>query len=163
MEHHKYKLEKVHCDSPKRCQGNNKFGQCMFEQLPNSQFCLMHQGGSNYKLPGFLQAAIEEKAKSKKLTDLSEEVALVRVLLEQTLSTMQTVNDILLHSATVSELTGRIERLVLTLTRVQELQKQSLNKERVTNFVDEVLVILSECVDAAVLKNIAGRIGEIDI
>lgn len=158
---HRHKLERVSNPAdPRRCQANNGFGQCNFVALPNNSYCLMHSSKktSNYNISSVLQKRVQEKANSKKLTDLSEELAILRVLLEEKLNTIHGLNDLILHSGELSEIIVKIEKLTVSLVKIQESQKTYLDKSRVVQFAEELITLFSEHVNADVLGKLADDI-----
>lgn len=152
---------------PNRCQAVTPMGQCLNVKEPGSDFCSPHgdptrksnrDGRRNYAL-NVWQQKLDDKVTNQGIKSLREEIGILRVLLEERLNQCKTNIDLLLHSAAVSDLVLKIEKLVSSCHRLEGSMGQLLDKAVLIQFANEIIGILStEINDRVVLDNIATKI-----
>lgn len=152
-------------DDPERCQGTGTHGQCQCKRIPGSDYCKMHggatigqQGVKNYRLTKW-QAQVERMSGNPNIKCLREELAILRMLMEERLNLCKDSHDLLLQSHVISDLTTKIERIVVSCSKLDVQLGKMLDKSALLNFANEVISILGEEVqDTAVLDRIATKI-----
>ena len=145
-------------DDPNRCQGSGQRGQCEYlaEQRPDGtyyKYCVRHLGGTrkreeqqrmrNYRLDRF-QARMEEFAENDAIKSLREEVGIARMLLEEVIRKCQDSDELLLASNRISELTARIEKLVMSCHRLEQSSGMLLDKASILRLADTIVDIIGK-------------------
>ena len=154
-------------DDPERCQGVGKHGQCQCKVIPGSKFCKMHggptvhtEGVRNYRLTRW-QAQLERMGDNPNIKSLRDELAILRMLMEERLNLCKDSHDLLLQSHVISDLATKIEKVVTSCTRLDHQLGRTLDKSAILNFANEVIQILGEEIsDTTVLDRIATKIIE---
>jgi hypothetical protein len=143
-----------------------KFGQCNCQKIPGKDFCKMHAGRGNaqeentrnYRLTKW-QAQLERMGDNPGLKSLRDELAILRMLMEERLNLCKDSHDLLLQSHTISDLATKIERLVVSCSRLDVQLGKMLDKTAIINFANEVIAIIGEEVkDSKALDAIATKI-----
>jgi hypothetical protein len=156
----------VEPDSPDRCQGMTKFGQCNCKKIPGKNFCKMHAGfgnaqqdvARNYRLTKW-QAQLERMGDNPSLKSLRDELAILRMLMEERLNLCKDSHDLILQSHVISDLATKIERLVLSCSKLDFQLGKMLDKSALVNFANEIISIIGEEVkDPAAIDSIATKI-----
>jgi hypothetical protein len=166
------KFERVPEDSPERCQGVGKTGQCPFKRIDGSEFCPRCAGASqghiekkkmsNYRLNRW-QRRMEDFAESDTVKSLRDEIGITRMLLEEILNQCKDETDLLMHSNRISDLVIKIEKLVTSCHRLEKSSSMLLDKNRITHLANIVVDVIGEFVeDEDVIMNVAEKLlGEI--
>lgn len=166
-----YKIEKVSDPAdPMRCQAVIKSqGQCPNKATVLGGFCAAHGGNKaivaqekenirNYQVAKW-QTKLNRHADSPRIKNLRDEIAILRMTLEERLNRCHDESELLLQSHVISDLVGRIERLVKTCHTLEGSMGQLLDKQAVLNFASGVIKIISdELQDEEVLNRIADKI-----
>lgn len=161
-------LEKVEPDSPLRCQQVTRFGQCSNKSVEGYNLCQIHIARNNktindekkriYRLTQY-RARAHEMSDHDELTNLREEVGIVRMTLEQLLETCQDPSDLLIHSNKITDLTKTIQKLVGDCHRLDRFTAKYLDKTSVLKLMGDVIDILSnEIDDITLLEKISEQI-----
>lgn len=145
-------IERCAVDDPNRCQGANKFGQCGCLAMPGTEFCKMHSGAQAKKdqkqIHGFLVNVWE--ARLRGLTDdtgvrsLRMEVGVLKLLLETLINRCQTPDDLLEHRSKFEDLTGKIEKVVLSCNRLEKSTGMMMDKSQALHIAGSIVSIISE-------------------
>lgn len=156
---------------PDRCQSINSQGQCMLKKAEGSDYCPAHCN----------QTALKKQRKKKRhmydvqrfkerlgkfedrddIKTLHAEIAVLRMVLEETLQRCESNHDLILKSQQISELAMKIEKLVVSCSRLDEKMGSMLDKTQALNLMAEVVDIVAEHVtDPEVVDNIANQILE---
>lgn len=148
----------VGADDPYRCQGTSKYGQCLNRIVQDAagnylgQKCMMH-GGSfalrkskqeaqfQYRL-GQYQNRFKDFATNPGIVSLREEIAVLRVMLEERMCKMTDDFSFVTHAGPVADLTSRIERLVRTCATLEEKSGVTLTKQQVEEIGDKIFDIM---------------------
>jgi len=162
--------DRVESDSPDRCQSLYKEGQCPFRKVEGSDYCAMHGGNSvleaakraslrNYKLTKF-QARLDRFATNPKVKDLRDEIAILRMTLEERLNSLNGPNDLIIHSHVISDLVLKINTVVSSCHKLENSMGQLLDKQAILQFGSEIIRIISEEIteDPELLNRIADKI-----
>ena len=156
-------------DSPIRCQGRTKYGQCMNEQNPGSEFCLAHGGNkapeiANKKAGNYIRltkfrARLDEKSESDALKSLKDEIGILRIVMEEILNKCDNDVDIILAAASIGDLAIKIEKLVSSCNKIDKQLGEYLDKSQLTQIMMEIVSIIGAYItDSATLIKISDRI-----
>lgn len=168
------KIKPIHITDefdPERCQGNLKFGQCHFKAIPGSQYCPIHNSGAgraekketlrNYRLTKW-QARLEELSDSEKRKDLSEEIGIIRILVEEKMNLCETAHDIMAHSGGIADLVSKLERIVMSAQKLDERNNELLDKSTVAKIAEGIIdIIMTYIEDEEIVENIADGISDL--
>lgn len=158
---------------PNRCQATiRNSGQCLNKQHPGSNYCLAHGGNraadSNFKKAKRMyqlrtyNKRLQELEQSEKSQSLREEVAILRMTLEEKLNKCETETDLLMQAGPISDLILKIEKVVTSCTKLDILLENHLDKQAVVTFAQSVIRIISETIhDKDKLRSISDQIGEL--
>ncbi len=166
-------IEKIDCpEDPDRCQGRYTHGQCPNKAEPGLIYCKVHAGGNlvakkkadlrNFRLSKWkYRDQLVEKAGSSEIKSLTEEIGILRVILEERLLLIDGENNLLLHSGPVADLVMKIKETILASHKLEHSMGHLLDRTSVLTFATNIIQILSKYVkDDALLKIIAAEIGE---
>lgn len=157
-----------HPGDPNRCQGVGSHGQCQCLAINGSKFCKMHGGAigekakavRNYRLDKW-QAQLERMGDNPGLKSLRDELAILRILMEERLNLCKDSHDLMMQSHIISDLATKIEKLVTSCSKLDVQLGKMLDKSAVINFSNEVIAIIAEEVtDVAAIERVAARIIE---
>ena len=152
------KFQRVSHRDPNCCRASIPTGQCSYKAVKGSQHCPLH-GGSikaaadnraqlrNILLQGALAQRASELAGSTHLKDLTDEVALSRLTLEQVLKKCQTENDFLLYSDKINTTIKTVQSLVESLQKIQEKNKELIDRPTLMKIVDLILAVIVQYVN----------------
>ena len=165
-------------DDPERCQAVNAVGQCINKAMPGCTNCKAHGGAGqtnnlektglrNYRLLKF-QARMGEFATSPDIKSLRDEIAILRMLLEETINKCRDSKDLILKSSVISDLIMKVDKTVTSCHKMEGSMGKLLDKSAILQFASEVINIISEnVVEEDVMAKISddilkvvGRIGE---
>ena len=153
-----YVWEKVEDDDPNRCQGmdHRHTHQCHYKAVPGSKYCPRHYGSffkeekirrmHNYQLTKF-KARAQRLQESENIGSLKDEVAILRMLIEERLNRCNDENDLLLMSGPISDLLMKSEKLVTSMTKLEEKLGEHLNKDKIIQFAQLVIEVISKYIE----------------
>jgi len=156
-------------DDPNRCQGNSAHGQCLMVAIPGSQYCIQHGGHNaliktekdglrNLKLTKF-KARLVQLGNSDNLMSLRDEIAILRITLEETVESCEGASDLITNSGQIAALVNNIGKLVKDCHSIEEKTGHLLSKDALTNFAGKVIDIIVRYVpDEDIKRAIAGEI-----
>ena len=153
-------------DDPSRCQGLSHHGQCPNIAVPGSKYCRVHAGAAcspakqaahNYQLTVF-QARMERMADSDIIKSLRDEIGLLRMILETQLNRCKDDTDLLLSSQTIGDLIMKIERLVISSSKLDRELGRVVDRQAILSFATQVISIIADNVDADLTAKIATAI-----
>jgi hypothetical protein len=162
-------------DDPNRCQGITANGQCLYYQEKDSKFCIMHGGNKageavekgkmrNYRLTKF-KARAEQLSNSSNVNSLRDEVAILRILIEEKWNSCNDTSDLLLQSGPLSDLTIKCSALVEKCQRLEYKLGNFLDRNKIMQFAQICVEIISSYVEEedmdAVSDAILKALGEI--
>ncbi len=176
-----YKIEKVAEDDPRRCQcTQTQYGQCMNKQVEGSDYCIAHGGNHainkrnkeamhNYQLTKW-QAKLDQHRDSPNIKSLRDEVAILRMTLEERLNHCSTELDLILQSGPISDLVMKIDKLVNSCHKLEGSLGQLLDKQAILQFAGEVIDVITRNLDDPIkidlissgILEIVGRVGKDD-
>jgi hypothetical protein len=152
------KFERVPEDSPKRCQGIYKAGQCPYKQMQGEKFCPMHGPTESFhrnrnQVHDFRlnnakhRLRLDEFAGSDNVKSLAGEIGLTRLLIEELMNKIDSPNDLLIYSDKISTLVNQTQKLAVSLQSIQEKNKELLSKAIVFTIADAIVNIISDHID----------------
>jgi hypothetical protein len=169
-------LCRVEQDDPRRCQHTSAYGQCNYASADDdkgklsSKYCPAHLPAydpskrkdiqlKRYKLSAY-HSRVGELFKDEEFKSLREEIAILRMLLEQLMNQLQTPWDFMVYGNRVETVIEKIGKLTVMGHKLEASLGQVLDKPTLAAFSDEVIRILSEEVqDTETLKRISQKIG----
>lgn len=154
-------------DDPDRCQVSS--GQCNLKAMPGGTRCIVHGGAMeqkykeqknmrNYRLAKF-QVRAAELGNSDNLTSLKDEVALVRLLIEEMINSCADQTELILRAGPLSDLLMKCERVVTSCHKLDTRLGNLLDRTKVMYFAQMVVdIISSEIDDETQLDRISSQI-----
>lgn len=158
-------VSRVAEDSPHRCQANTTNGQCRSRAVRDGK-CPVHMGSRqaiakqeirSYRL-GKLQADLEHFVNDDQVKSLRAEIGILKLTLETVLNRCQDATELMMSSQRISDLVGRIEKLVMSCQRLEERTGQMLDRQTVMLIAARIINILDEHVPAEVLELVGAEI-----
>ena len=146
----KHEIIRVKEDDPKRCYATNRLGQCTFQQIEGSNFCPCHAGGAgkkqekvmrNYRLEKYKQRH-EDFLNSDGHKSLHEEVAMLRILIEERMLSIQTPFDLIGSSGPISELILKVEKLVVSAHNLDIQTKNTVDQATLVTLAAGIVEII---------------------
>jgi hypothetical protein len=148
-------------EHPNRCQATNAKGQCnnlglVLEDGLYSEYCLAHGGNQaqaqqkknslrNYRLTvARWKTKIDEKAEATGIKSLRDEIAILRVCLEERLNGCHEAADLILQSGPISDMVMKIERVVGSCHKLEGSMGHLLDKQAILQFAQVVIGIISK-------------------
>lgn len=147
-------LIRVQPHDPTRCQGirEGMKGQCSFKAVEGGKYCVIHGGAqtintqqkmslNSYRL-GKYQQRMREFSTAPKLRAVDEEIAILRILLEQIFERCQGSNDIQLYSQKIIEIVREITKCVLAADKLALRDGMLIGREEALKIGQKVLEII---------------------
>jgi hypothetical protein len=156
---------KIHAVS-ERCEGTIVSGQCINVKMPNTNYCPIHGGPKSiqstdlaakrtYRLQRW-QNRVGEMADNGNIKSLREEVAILRMILEEMLNSCKDSMDLLMYSQRMSDLVIKIEKLVTSCDRLENRMGLLLSKDSVLQLAATYVQIINNYViDPEVIEKIS--------
>ena len=155
------KFIRVEEDDPNRCQSVDDRGQCIYKAVEGGTCCLRHGGNrqqgslqaaglKNYRLTQW-KAQADEQANSSGLKSLRDEIAILRVLMQERLNRCTDATELMLASGPLSDLVMKIERVVTSCNKLEKSMSMMLDKQALLQFAGEAVSIITE--ELAFLEN----------
>lgn len=155
------KLTIVDDDSPNRCQAVTKQGQCRGVKVEGGNYCMMHggakvaeakqrQGLRNYQLTRF-NARLQQLGDSGEIKSLRDEIAILRMLMEERLNQCKDNMDLIYQSGPISDLVLKIERVVTSCHKLELSAGSLLDKQAIMQFGSELITLVSNTVKDEVM------------
>lgn len=167
-------------EDPERCQGIRNglgAGQCTNKAVPGGTFCMVHGGNRSlakqekestdlYRVSMF-KARIARNKSNNEVKSLSNEVAILRMVLEEKLNSCESDTDLILHSAAISDLVIKIEKVVTSCHKLEKNLGQHMDKATLLQFAGEVVSLVSQNVSnkseiAKIADGMTQMIGRLD-
>ena len=145
-------------DDPRRCQCViPSKGQCSNVQVEHSQYCPAHGGNKafdaakkkelrNYRLNKY-NKRIQELGNSDVIMSLREEIALLRILIEEKINRCDTELDMILMSGPLSDLVMKVEKVVSSCNRLDSKLGEHLDKTKILQYAQMIVQIIAKYVD----------------
>lgn len=153
---------------PRRCQGITAQGQCSYYKEEDSNFCIMHGGNKggesvkakemkNYRLTKF-RARANELSNSSNLSSLRDEVAILRIMIEEKVNVCNDTSDLLLVSGPLSDLIMKCGALVEKCQRLENKLGNFLDRTKITQFAQICVEIISSHVNEEDMDQVSDAI-----
>ena len=168
-------------DHPNRCQHVNSVGQChnlsveLRDGAGFANFCLVHGGRAaldaqakaglrNYRITKF-RTRLGELRSNEFIKDLRDELAILRMILEEKLNGVQSSTDLILQSGHISELVMKVERLVTSCQKLEDRLGVTIDKAKVIGIAEQIIAIIvthekDDAIVEAIAKDIEKMMGE---
>ena len=141
-------------DHPERCQATVTSGQCEQRACTGSKFCRAHGGHHaeiekeklnmrNYRLAKFKERATE-LSESDGISSLRDEVALLRMLIEERINKCKDTTDLLLVSGPLSDLIIKVDKVVCSMNKLESNLGQHLDKTKVIQYAQMMIEIIDK-------------------
>lgn len=153
-------------DNPNRCQANVKNSQCqnLAYRAPDGTFptthCVMHGGqqaalrkfnddNRTYKIEKY-KDRIVDLVNNPKVKSLREEIALLRILVEERFNAIKPDDpfSMIAASGPISEMISKIERVVRTCQDIEEKTGATLDRQQVLQLGDNVINVIFKHIEA---------------
>lgn len=131
-----------------RCQFVTRTGQCNCAREGLADFCASHGGAITVK-PKRIYALTHYKARLERFADdpnrktLHEELGILRMMLESILNRCSDDHELIMQSGPISELVGKVERLVISADKLDQRAGQLLDKSVLLKFASSVVDIIA--------------------
>ena len=119
-----------------------------------------HKAANQYRLTVW-KNRLAEFTENDSVKSLRDEIGILRIVLEEMMNKCNTPNDLMIYSAKISELTVKIEKLVMSCDRLEKNMGQMMDRPTALKFAAKVVEIIGRHVDdAEQLDNISHEILE---
>lgn len=144
-------------DDPKRCQGIDSKGQCWYRVSgDNSTMCPRHGGNTQesaaekestdmYRIDMWKAKILRQKTHPE-VKSLANEVAILRMLMEEKLRTCTDDTTLMLASASLGELVMKIDKVVTSCHKLEKNLGLHMDKAALLQFGGEVIQLISDTV-----------------
>lgn len=161
-------ITKTEADSPDRCQAMTSNGQCLNKiGMVGGTVCVVHGANAqvqsadakslkNYRLTKF-RAQAERLAGSEGAKTLTDEIGILRVMMEERLNQCEGASDLMMQSQTIGDLAMKIEKLVVSCTKLEQVSGSSMDKSALLNFASRIIAIISDNVTDPETVDIIGQ------
>jgi hypothetical protein len=141
---------------PNRCQATDIRGQCPYKAVEGGTVCMKHGGNkqiaaqerqslNNYRLTKFkYMEQLNQHANSDGLKSLRDEIAILRVLMQERLERCTDSTELMMHSGPISDLVMKIDKIVTSCHKIERSMGALLDKKKLIQFSGEVVQIISE-------------------
>ena len=161
-------ITKVEYDDPRRCQASTTTGQCPNKAMDECDFCKIHghqqkrsiekKKANLYRLHQW-RSRINDFEGNEKAKSLTEEIGILRILLEEHINRCTSSADLLIASQQISELVIKIEKLVTSCNKLDITLGRHMDATQLMGFATKVITIISENIDdEATLQKISDSI-----
>jgi len=141
-------------EDPKRCQSTDAKGQCWYRCTENATFCPRHGGNKQeekvekedtdmYRVDMF-KARIARHRTHPEVKSLANEVAILRMLMEEKLRTCSDDTELMLASASIGELVMKIDKVVTSCHKLEKNLGLHMDKAAILQFGGEVIQLISD-------------------
>jgi len=146
------KYQRVEHGDPRQCQSIIAGGQrqCNFRAAEGQNYCTLHGGHDtntervkikNYRLQQWKQR-VDEFADHGQVKSLREEIGILRMILEETMTRCQNATELLLQTNNINSLVLNVERLVKSCHQLEERTGFLLDKTAIFNLCDQIVEII---------------------
>lgn len=152
---------------PNRCKAVHASMPCPYLSIEGAEYCPRHAAAfnrrekkselQNYYLTKF-KARVEAKISSPRLKSLTEEVGILRLVLEEVLEGCANDFDLVLYSSKINEIITCIKSTLEASTKLEEKANLTLDKGQVTIIASRIIEIISARLDETHVKEVAEEI-----
>ncbi len=164
-------MKRVKEDDPRRCQAQK---HCQYEAMEGSKYCAACGGTNelksieakelkNYRLTQVrFRESLNRFTENDNLKSLREEIAILRMLMEERLNSIQSPIEILAHTHTISDLTLKIEKLVSSCDKIDKAMGNYLDKAALVQLGMEIVGIITNNIsDLDTIDKISTELAEL--
>ncbi len=163
------KWERADDEDLDRCQAIAGGGQCNLRAVPGSKFCPAHGGNRaflankkeemrNYRLSKF-KKRLMELGNSDNVTSLRDEVAILRIMIEEKINSCEDAHDLMLISSPLSDLIMKVEKVVVSCNKLESKLGNLLDRTKALQFAQIIVQIIGNYVtDEEQLDKISSEI-----
>lgn len=156
-------------DDPERCQNVFQDTQCFNRIVPGTIYCEKcggliakhHQAKKdlkNYQLRKFKERIFDLGA-SPNLISLRDEIAIMRMMVEERINSCSDVQDLLTYSGPIADKIMKVKDLVTQCHKLETSLEQLMDREQLISFTNDIVNIISdEVTDADQIMKITNRI-----
>ena len=155
-------------DDPRRCTSVTAKGQCLLIKDEGSNYCRLHRGAgvvaapkralNNYRIEKF-NGRLAELVNSGGIKSLRDEIAILRMLIEERMNFCKDSHDLILASGPISDLATRLEKLVTSCHKLEGSMGELMDKQALMHFATRVVDIITEEIQNDILiERISDRI-----
>lgn len=155
---------------PRRCQHVIPTkGQCLNESVEGQHYCGAHGGHAhaaardksvmrNYRI-ALYQNRMDEKAGGSEIKSLRDEIAILRILVEERMNACKDSHDLMMQSGPISDLIMRVDKVVNSCNRLEMQLGVMLDKTQALQWASEIIEIVGRhCEDEDALAAISDEI-----
>jgi len=114
-----------------------------------------------YRLAKF-QARMDDLVDHANVKSLRDEIAILRIVMEERLNSLSTPMEILSHAHTISDLAVKIEKLVSSCHKIEKSMGEYLDKNTIVQLGMEIVQIVTRHVDdGKAIDNIAKDLSDV--
>lgn len=159
-------LIKVEPTDPNRCQSSDNFGQCDYQVVAGTKHCPRHGGvraeqsqekrrTNLYRIEKY-QQRIKQLIEPEEAKSLREEVAILRMLLEEMLNHYQSTTEMICYSGRISNLVLSIEKTLTSSEKLEAKAGLSLDKATAMLLATRIVDLVSrEVTDTAAIQRVS--------
>lgn len=136
---------------PDKCEASGSLGSCPYKKMPGSLYCKRHGGNlptqsatrerERMYLLNKWQDRVDNLSNHPRLRDLTNELGIMRMMLEETLNQCNDAQDLIRHSARVTSIVDKIQRLVETLDKIEA--RNALQPAQLANLANQWVQIIN--------------------
>lgn len=151
------KWERADDEDLDRCQAISGGGQCNLRAVENSKFCPAHGGNQalkaeenrelrNYRLNKWKARRAAELGNSDNVTNLRDEIAILRILIEERFNQCNDAQSLLLMSSPLSDLIMKVEKIVVSCNKLESKLGNLLDRTKALQFAQVIVQIIGNYV-----------------
>lgn len=159
-------------DPDEKCQGTAATGSCYYKKVEGSDYCAMHGGQAavrkarkegmyEFKRTQWLQKLADDRfpvfSKGKGKYDLSEELGILRICLEETLNKCHGEQDLNRFNQKISKTIAQIQSIIESSLKLDQKLGSLVTKTEMTNIAQQLIEhIQTHVQDPNIIKAIVG-------
>lgn len=151
-----------------QCEYTSRFAQCKYDALEGTRFCAHHARDNK---SGLTRQYMLSKAKYRErysdfadhneIRSLRDEIAIIRMLLEQRLNMVQSDSELLASCGQIAALAITIEKLVKSCHQLESKLGTLLGKPTLLNIASSIVqILLAELVDIPNYEQLVDKISD---
>jgi hypothetical protein len=152
------KINRVGVDHPEVCGGNTGAGPCTYQREVGSLYCPLHGAANskgtaekaelrNLRINSIYAQRAKDLTQNSGIKCLGDEIALMRVTLETVFNSIKNENEMLMYADKIENLTKGVSNLVVAWQKLQERNKELLDRQTVMSIADGILEEIVRLVD----------------
>lgn len=138
--------------------------QCTEDRIPGSAYCAKHtKRKRKTKLDLLSWRERVDTIASGKVKDLSEEVAILRLVLENTIKMCTDGPTLVAHNATIALTVDKIDKLIQSTLKIEKHEGDNFSSAQLLEFTEDIIAIIAEHVDNDAMYKISNAIMELEL